>query len=104
MAEVFRIEYETDQMFYKAHVAAVDMEEALDYLRKSVKKRYKVTSTANVCRLDAITIKARPSILVEGTSNEPKIIPQKVVFKCPWCDDSFDTEQGLKIHIGRSHK
>jgi len=104
MAEVFRIEYETDSMFYKAHIAAIDMEEAVKYLKSKVKKRYKITSTADLCRLDAVTEKAKPTILIEGIENKQNITPEKIVYSCPWCKETFDTEQGLKIHIGRTHK
>ena len=30
--------------------------------------------------------------------------PSKKVFKCDQCDNNFQSENGLKIHIGKAHK
>jgi len=103
MANIYRLNYETKDMFYKIHIAAINMQEAINYLKKMVKKQFKITETTELCQLDAITLKAKPTIYYEGS--ELKQIPEnKVNWKCPWCGNDYTTEQGLKIHIGKSHK
>ena len=104
MADVIRIEYETSNMFYKVHIAATDMEEAHKYLKSQVKGQYKITSTSNVCRLDAVTSKARPYVRIENELDTKEMVPEKIEWKCPWCKDSFGTEVGLKVHISKKHK
>jgi len=104
MADVIRIEYETANMFYKVHIAATDMEEAHMYLKKNVKGHYKITSTSNVCRIDAITEQARPFVRIENEIDTKPMKSEKMEWKCPWCKDSFGTEVGLKVHISKKHK
>ena len=100
-AKNFRIEYETSDMFYKAHIIATSTEEALLFLRKVQTKQFKITSTSDLGPVDAITKEAAKLLVVEkGEESE-----ENLAFKCPWCDDfSAKTEKGLQIHIGRAHK
>ena len=42
--------------------------------------------------------------LKSDTKTELEAPSQKTTFKCDQCDKFFETENGLKIHIGRSHK
>lgn len=106
MANVYRIEYETKDFNYKVHIAAHDMEEARLFLLKSVKKQLKINTMQDVCRLDVVAKGAIPEILMEHNTAKPaeKEIGQEHEWKCPWCGDTFEKEQGLKIHIGKTHK
>jgi len=98
-AKNFRIEYETSDMFYKAHIIATSTEEALLFLRKVQTKQFKITSTSDLGPVDAITKEAVKLLLVEKTEGE-----NTNAFKCPWCEYTAKTEKGLQIHIGRAHK
>ena len=105
ISKVFRIEYETDEFTYKFHISALTMEEALAFLHRNIKKKYKVNTIYEVCTLDAITKEALPNVLIEAEGKPmPKIPENKSEWKCPWCGEVFEKEMGLKIHIGKTHK
>jgi rubrerythrin len=110
MANIYRIEYETNDFNYKVHIAADSFEKARDFLFKNVKKQLRINSMSELCRIDAITREAIPQIIIEEnhTHNiknlEKETIGQENKWKCPWCGETFEKEMGLKIHIGRQHK
>jgi hypothetical protein len=81
------------------------MEEAQEFLRVNIKKQFKINTIQEICRVDAITKEALPQVLVEGLdAKQNTVVENKREWKCPWCEESFKNELGLKIHIGRSHK
>jgi len=106
MANIFRIEYETKDFNYKVHIASDSFEEARDFLFKNVKKKFRINSMSELCRLDVVTKKAIPQLIIEKSneSNTVNTVGQENIWKCPWCEETFEKEMGLKIHIGKRHK
>ena len=107
MANVYRIEYETNDYDYKVHIVADTFESARAFLFKNVKKQFKINSMSELCRLDVVTKEAIPQLIIEkddNSSNPSNTVGQESTWKCPWCGEVFEKEMGLKIHIGRQHK
>jgi len=107
MANVYRIEYETEDFDYKVHIVADTFENARSFLFKNLKKKFKINSMSELCRLDVVTKEAIPQLIIEK-DNKPTInsnpVGQESTWKCPWCGEVFEKEMGLKIHIGKQHK
>lgn len=102
MANCYRIEYETKESFYKFHVIAQSMEQATAFLKKNIKTSYKINTMYEVCMVNAVTKEAVSELFIEQEGGK-KPIDIKKIWKCPWCPSDFETEQGLKVHIGKMH-
>ena len=102
MANCYRIEYETKESFFKFHVIAQSMEQAIAFLKKNSKTSYKINTMFEVCMVNAVTKESVGDLFIEKSGDVNSIKIDKI-WKCPWCPSDFATEQGLKVHIGKMH-
>ena len=75
------------------------------------KKRKSPSALRRNARRRAEFLQKNPVPSTERKSSEKKSAPEKEaedrnkkVFKCDQCDHDFKSENGLKIHVGKSHK
>ena len=91
--QIIRIQYETKDSSWNANIAATNPEQAVKFLQQSVKGITMINSIERRGRLDAVTPNVRNKIVGKV---EPVI---KEVYRCPWCDNTYDTAHGLKVHL-----
>ncbi len=96
-----KLNYETKSgTNWEAYVLTFSGKEAIDFTKRIIGKNFHtVREVSETSRVDAITDEVQ-DFLKRNESTEEK----ESLLICPWCDKSFDTKHGLKVHLSKSCK
>jgi hypothetical protein len=106
---VHRIDYETEDMIWRANVLARDIPDMIEYIRMSTDKPIKVNNTETKDMVHAVTQYAKDLLkeeILDDIEKEQKEYERKTAWKCPWCEDdkhSYENAHALKMHIVKTH-
>lgn len=123
MLKLINIEYELsekNQGIWKAYILATNEKDAASFLKKTMKNLKKINSISNERDIHGITDPALDYIIKKSNRSTGKEIIKEVIkevevikeipvestvktYTCPWCEKPFESPQGLKIHISRTH-
>lgn len=99
--KTIKLNYETkDGTNWEAYVLTFSGQEAVDFTKKIVGNNFRtIREVSDTSRVDAITDEVQDFL-----KREEKPENQKTVLMCPWCEKTFDTQHGLKVHLSKSCK
>ena len=99
--QIVKLNYETvNGGNWSAQILAFSAKEAVEFTKRVLGKNfYSTREISTAAEVDAISTEVQ-----EFLKKETKTKDQEPTLLCPWCDKTFDSRHGLKVHLSKSCK